>query len=147
MLRKLETVMQIRPYHPDDQRALIQLWVKCNLTRPWNDPEKDIRRKMSVDPDLFLVGEIEGKIVASVMGGYDGHRGWVYYLGVDPDYQRQGFGREIMEEVEKLILAKGCPKINLQIRTDNLAAIRFYESIGYKLDEVVSMGKRLESDE
>ena len=85
------------------RKEIIDLWKTCDLTRPWNDPDKDIDRKMKVDPELFLVGLINNKIVASVMGGYDGHRGWANYLAVDPDYQRLGLGQEIMEAVEALI--------------------------------------------
>ncbi|MBU0517620.1 GNAT family acetyltransferase [bacterium] len=139
--------MQIRPYENEDRDAVIQLWEKCNLTRPWNDPAKDIARKLEVNAELFLVGLIDGKIVATVMGGYDGHRGWMNYLAVDPAHQRRGLAQQIMRAVEERIEAMGCPKINLQIRTDNLAAIRFYESIGYMSDDVVSFGKRLECDD
>ncbi|MBU1881724.1 GNAT family acetyltransferase [bacterium] len=139
--------MQIRPYENEDRDAVIQLWEKCNLTRPWNDPAKDIARKLEVNPELFLVGLIDSKIVATVMGGYDGHRGWMNYLAVDPVHQRRGLAQQIMQAIEEKIEAMGCPKINLQIRTDNLAAIRFYESIGYMSDDVVSFGKRLECDD
>jgi ribosomal protein S18 acetylase RimI-like enzyme len=137
----------IRPFNSADKAAVIRLWDRCGLLRSWNDPKKDIDRKLKVNPELFLVGEMDGKLVACVMGGYEGHRGWVNYLAVDPDYQRFGLGRKIMDEVEDMIRAMGCPKINLQIRTDNLVAINFYKSIGYKMDEVVSMGKRLEVDD
>ena len=139
--------MQIRPYqHPSDLQPVIDLWIKCDLTRPWNNPEKDIFRKLKIAPELFLVGEIGGKIVATAMGGYEGHRGWVNYLGVDPEYQRQGLAREMMEEIERLLKEWGCPKINLQIRNTNLNAIEFYRRIGYNVEEITSMGKRLEED-
>ena len=138
--------LAIRPYHPYDETVVIALWQRCDLTRPWNNPKLDIERKMQVDPELFLVGEIDGEIVASVMGGYEGHRGWINYLAVDPVYQRQGIGREMMEAVEEKIQALGSPKINLMIRTGNTAVIEFYKSIGYRMDEVVSMGKRLVED-
>ena len=141
------TEMIIRSYLPTDENAVVELWCKCNLLRSWNNPKQDIERKLRVNPELFLVGLIDDKVVATVMGGYEGHRGWVNYLAVDPAYQRKGLGRQIMEAVEKKILAMGCPKINLQIRTDNTTAVRFYESIGYEMDEVVSMGKRLVEDE
>ena len=101
---------------------------------------------MKVDPELFLVGMIDSRVVAEVMGGYDGHRGWVNYLGVDPAYQRKGLGHQMMEAIEKKIRATDCPKINLQIRTDNLGAVKFYEKIGYKTDDVIGMGKRLAED-
>jgi len=138
--------LTIRPYQPSDETAVIALWQRCELTRPWNNPKLDIERKMKVDPELFLVGEIDGEIVASVMGGYEGHRGWINYLAVDPSYQRKGNGREMMAAVEEKIRALGSPKINLLIRTGNTAVIEFYQSIGYKMDEVVSMGKRLVED-
>ena len=140
--------MHIRSYkHPDDEAELIALWKKCGLVKPWNDPTKDIERKLTVNPELFLVGLIDNKMAATAMGGYEGHRGWVNYLAVDPDYQRRGLGGEIMQVIEAMLLERGCPKINLQIRTSNLQAIRFYESIGYKEDEVVSLGKRLIPDD
>lgn len=84
--------MTIRPYLPKDQNAVTELWYKCNLTRPWNNPKLDIERKLEVNPELFLIGLIDNTIAATVMGGYDGHRGWVYYLAVDPVYQRKGYG-------------------------------------------------------
>jgi len=139
--------MIIRPYLPADENAVVELWRKCNLLRSWNNPKRDIERKLQVNPELFLVGLVDDKVVAAVMGGYEGHRGWVNYLAVDPAYQRRGLGGQVMEAVEKKILATGCPKINLLIRMDNTAAVKFYESIGYKMDEVVSMGKRLVEDE
>jgi ribosomal protein S18 acetylase RimI-like enzyme len=138
--------MKIQPYALGDEKAVIELWRKCNLTRPQNNPKLDIERKLKVEPELFLVGLMDSKVVAAVMGGYDGHRGWVYYLGVDPAYQRKGLGRQMMEAIEKKIHGMGCPKINLQVRTDNLKAMKFYERIGFKMDEVVGMGKRLVED-
>jgi ribosomal protein S18 acetylase RimI-like enzyme len=92
-----DLIMAIRPYSPHDKTAVIELWQKCNLTRPWNNPELDIKRKLKVNPEIFLVGLSNEKIVASVMGGYDGHRGWVYYLAVDPEYQNRDFGKQIMK--------------------------------------------------
>lgn len=138
--------MKIQPYASGDEKAVIELWRKCNLTRPQNNPKLDIERKLKVEPELFLVGLIDSKVVAAVIGGYDGHRGWIYYLGVDPAYQRKGLGRQMMEAIEKKIHGMGCPKINLQVRTDNLKAMKFYERIGFKMDEVVGMGKRLVED-
>lgn len=138
--------MKIRPYEPSDGSAVIELWRKCKLTRPQNDPKKDIARKMKVKPELFLVGVEGDKVIATVMGGYEGHRGWVNYLGVDPDYQKMGLGRQMMETIEKKLLALGCPKLNLQVMVDNAKAVQFYERIGYKRDEVISLGKRLIPD-
>jgi ribosomal protein S18 acetylase RimI-like enzyme len=139
--------MLIRPFDAADEAAVIALWQRCGLTRPWNDPHKDIRRKLAVRPDLFLVAETEGAVVGTVMGGYDGHRGWINYLGVDPACRRRGIGRALMDQAERLLRIEGCPKINLQVRTTNTAAIEFYRRIGYAMDDVVSFGKRLEKDE
>jgi len=138
--------LNIRAYSTQDESAVIALWEKCNLTRPWNNPARDIQRKLRVNPELFLVGVIENRVVATVMGGYEGHRGWANYLAVEPAHQRQGLGRRMMQAVEEKLLAMGCPKLNLQVRTDNPSAVKFYERIGYKTDDVVSMGKRLIED-
>jgi ribosomal protein S18 acetylase RimI-like enzyme len=139
--------MLIRPFQPADEDAVVALWQRCGLTRPWNDPRKDIRRKLAVRPELFLVAEVEGAIVGTVMAGYDGHRGWINYLGVEPASRRLGIGRALMDEAEWLLRAEGCPKINLQVRTANTEAIEFYRGIGFALDDVVSFGKRLQRDD
>ena len=138
--------MQIRRYIQADEAAVVRLWERCGLTRPWNDPRKDIARKLAVRPDLFLVGVEAGEIVCSVMGGYDGHRGWINYLAVSPEHRRHGLGRALMAEAERLLLAEGCPKINLQVRSGNAEAIEFYRRVGYGVDEVISLGKRLIPD-
>lgn len=114
---------------------------------PHNNPFRDIERKLRVNPEWFLLGELEGKVIASCMIGYDGHRGWINYLAVSPLLQKKGYGREIMKRAEKILIDAGCPKVNLQIRTTNQKAIEFYKSIGFKIDDVMSMGKRLEPDE
>ena len=138
--------MLLRHFHPDDTEEVVALWQRCELLRPWNDPYLDIKRKMGVDPELFWVGEMDGCIMATAMGGYEGHRGWVNYLAIDPDYQRRGFGRLIMEKLETELLARGCPKLNLQLRADNETAVGFYTAIGYQQDAVISLGKRLIPD-
>ena len=138
--------MEIRPYRESDQDAVVALWGKCGLVRPWNDPVKDIRRKLRVQRDLFLVGSIEGRLVATVMVGFEGHRGWVNYLAVAKDCRKQGLGRLLMDQSEARLREMGCPKINLQIRRSNADAVAFYRSIGYAVDDVVSMGKRLIED-
>ena len=139
--------MQIRPYTPADETAVIDLWQRCELTRPWNDPRKDIERKLTVQPELFVVGERQGQIVATAMAGFDGHRGWINYLAVSPEVQKQGLGRQLMTHVEQALMAMGCPKLNLQVRAGNAQALAFYQAIGYGQDELVSMGKRLISDQ
>lgn len=139
--------MHIRPFQPEDEEAVVSLWRRCDLVQAWNDPQKDIRRKLDVRPDLFLVGVLDGEIVACVMAGYEGHRGWLNYLAVHPGQQRHGLARAIVTEAERLLRAAGCPKINLQIRTSNHGVIEFYRRLGYATDDVVSMGKRLEHDD
>lgn len=139
--------MEIRPYRTDDENQVIELWHQCGLTRPWNDPAKDIQRKLEVQPDMFLVGLIDDNVVGSVMAGYEGHRGWIYYLAVAPDVQHRGYGRRLMEHAEGLLRAVNCPKINLLIRTDNKDAIEFYRSLDYSMDAVTAMGKRLVPDD
>jgi ribosomal protein S18 acetylase RimI-like enzyme len=138
--------MHIQPYEPKYEQAVIKLWERCNLTRPVNNPQKDIARKMKVSPELFLVGILDGKVVATVMGGYEGHRGAVNYLGVDPDCQKKGLGKQIMLALEAKLLKLGCPKINLMFRTDNAVVEKFYEKLGYSRDTVIEMGKRLIPD-
>jgi ribosomal protein S18 acetylase RimI-like enzyme len=125
---------------------VVTLWEKCGLLRPANDPFKDIARKLKVGPELFLVGLIDDSIVATVMVGYEGHRGWLNYLAVSPSYQRKGYGKKMVEEAEERLSAEGCPKVNLQVRASNGEALKFYAAIGYTQDNVLSMGKRLEHD-
>ncbi|MCX5734802.1 MAG: GNAT family acetyltransferase [candidate division NC10 bacterium] len=141
------TTVDIRPYEPGDEEAVVQLWTDCGLVVPWNNPRRDIRRKLQVQAGMFLVGCVENQVVATVMAGYEGHRGWINYLAVSPRHQRAGIGRRMMEEAEALLRAAGCPKINLQVRSTNAAVIEFYKRIGFKIDDVVSFGKRLEPDE
>ena len=138
-----ENDFQIREYQESDEQHVISLWRDCNLLVPWNNPKLDIQRKLKVNPELFLVGLVDGKIVATVMGGYEGHRGWINYLAVSPDYRRKGFGKKIMVAIEEKLKSRGCPKINLQIREHNQDVIKFYKCIGYSNDHMISMGKRL----
>ena len=138
--------MRIRPYAAGDETAVIELWENCRLTRPWNDPRKDIARKLAVQPELFLVGVLGDAIVATAMAGYEGHRGWVNYLAVSPEHQRKGLGKTLMREVEKRLLARGCPKLNVQVRATNSEALQFYRRLGYAQDEAVALGKRLIPD-
>ena len=141
------TPMKIRCFQSEDEPAVIALWQQCDLVRPWNDPHRDICRKLKINPEWFLVGLVDGQVVAAVMAGYEGHRGWLNYLAVASEFQRRGLAREIVAEAERLLRNAGCPKINLQIRTSNQAVIEFYRRLGYSVDDVVSMGKRLEHDD
>ncbi|MDE2977680.1 MAG: GNAT family acetyltransferase [Acidobacteriota bacterium] len=137
---------EIRPYREANEDAVVALWHECDLVRPWNDPIKDIGRKLRIQRDLFLVGLLDGRLVATVMAGYEGHRGWINYLAVAPNSRKRGFGRLLMDEAEARLREMGCPKINLHVRRSNAEAAGFYRSIGYAEDDVLSMGKRLIED-
>jgi ribosomal protein S18 acetylase RimI-like enzyme len=138
--------MIIRSYEGSDLDSVLSLWQSCGLTQPHNDPVKDIQRKMSVQPELFLVGFEETNLVATVMAGYDGHRGWLNYLAVGPERRNQGFGKKIVMAAEQRLQQLGCPKINIQVRLANKQAMEFYRKIGFHTDEVASLGKRLVQD-
>jgi ribosomal protein S18 acetylase RimI-like enzyme len=139
--------MLIREFRRGDEEAVVALWMACELTRPWNDPRKDIERKLAHSPELFLVGVSDGVVVGSVMAGYDGHRGWINYLAVHPARRGAGVGRALMRAAEERLALLDCPKINLQVRAENESARAFYEAVGYERQELVDFGKRLVSDE
>ena len=139
--------IEIRIFDPKDEIQLIDLWVECGLIVPWNDPKKDIQRKLKDSPQLFFVGETKGKIIASCMAGYDGHRGWIYYLAVKPKYQKQGIASSLLSHAETSLIEIGCPKIDLMVRNTNSEIISFYHKVGYKNDPVVVLSKRLQSDD
>ncbi|HKJ12032.1 MAG TPA: GNAT family acetyltransferase [Ornithinimicrobium sp.] len=138
--------MRIRPFERADTDVVVALWHEVGITRPWNDPHRDIERKMSVQPELFLVGIEDGEVVASAMSGFDGHRGWLYYFAVSPTHQGRGLGRAMLDEVERLLIERGCPKLNVQIRDGASALVRRYEQWGYATDGATGMGKRLIPD-
>jgi ribosomal protein S18 acetylase RimI-like enzyme len=138
--------MHTRAYQTSDEADVVALWQICDLTRPWNDPYKDIARKLQVRPDLFLVGEVQGQVMATAMFGYEGHRGWVNYLAVAPQHQRKGHAKTLMEHGEALLLASGCPKLSLLVRAGNTSVVSFYQALGYQEDVVVCLGKRLIPD-
>ncbi|HEV8379064.1 MAG TPA: GNAT family acetyltransferase [Tepidisphaeraceae bacterium] len=140
-------MMHIRTFEPPDEPAVIELWRRCDLLRPWNDPQQDIQHKVKQNDGLFLVGLIENQIIASVMAGYDGHRGWLYLVAVDPAHQRRGHARQIITDAERLLRGMGCRKINLQVRDTNQQVIEFYQRVGYSIDPVLSMGKRFKNDD
>lgn len=139
--------MKIRPFYEPDRQAVIQLWQDCDLTRPWNDPDQDISRKMALQPELFLVAEDKAQVMASAMAGYDGHRGSVFYLAVSPEYQAKGIGKQMMQEIEERLMKLGCPKLNIVVRSTNDKVLEFYQKLGYLPDDVVSLGKRLITDD
>ena len=138
--------MQIRAYRPDDEAAVIALWQAAGLTRPWNDPKRDIDRKLTTQPELFLVVDDGDALVATAMVGYDGHRGWVNYLAVADSHRRRGLGRLLMADAERALTERGCPKLNLQVRSTNVDVLAFYARLGYAQDDVVSFGRRLIPD-
>ena len=134
----------IRTFRDEEADSVVDLWGRCGLHAPHNDPHAMIRRKTAFQPDLFLVGEDDGRVVATVMAGYEGRRGWINLLAVDPPSQGSGWGRAIMVEAERRLVALGCPKINLQVRETNTEALEFYARLGYVVDRVHSLGKLLD---
>ncbi len=133
----------IRTCRKQDTEEIVTLWEACNLIVPWNDPRKDILIKLNFQPDLFLVGTMDEKVIATAMVGYEGHRGWVNYLAVSPDHQKMGIGRKLMEEAALKLKALGCPKFNVQVRTSNTAVIEFYKKVGFSDDNVIGLGMHL----
>ena len=142
-----ESSLLIRPLKEGDEEALVSLWNMCKLTVPWNNPYKDIARKLKVQPELFLVGYLEDKLIASVMAGYDGHRGWINYFAVHPDFRAMGYGKQLMDNVENGLRELGCPKINLHIREENDKVFSYYQKLGFVEEKRINMGKRLEDDQ
>jgi ribosomal protein S18 acetylase RimI-like enzyme len=136
--------MQIRTYHDSDEAAVVALWNDALPdSAPHNDPAASIRKKVAVDRDLFLVADIEGAIVGTVLGGYDGHRGWIYSVAVDRRHRRQGIGGALIRRLEAALVERGCLKVNLQVRASNEEVVAFYAELGYAVEERISMGKRL----
>ncbi len=138
--------LDIQPFSPAHTDDVVELWQEIDLIRPWNDPVKDIQRKMDEDPNTFYIGLIDGEVVASCMAGYDGHRGWIYYLAVKVKYQKRGFAKALIIHAENELKKLGCPKIELMVREDNTDVIRFYKRLDYKDDPVIVLSKRLIED-
>jgi ribosomal protein S18 acetylase RimI-like enzyme len=136
--------MDIRPYEDGDEGEVAALWREVFPDAPpWNHPETDIRRKTAVQRELFFVASLDGRVVGTAMAGYDGHRGWVYYVAVSPAHRREGIGRALMGRVEEELRLRGCPKLNLQVRSSNAEVVGFYRSLGYGVEDHISMGKLL----
>jgi len=133
----------IRAIAEPDIAAVAALWETCGLTRPWNDPATDIALARRTPTAEIFVGSADDRIVASAMCGSDGHRGWVYYVAIDPAFQGKGYGREIMAHAEAWLAEKGVPKIELMVRSENTAVQRFYEAIGYNVEPVSVMARWL----
>ncbi len=138
---------KIRKYNYKDEDKVVKLWEDCNLTRSWNNPHLDIIRKIKVDHHLFLVVQKNNDIIATIMGGYDGHRGVINYLAVHPQFRRKGLARKLISVIEGKLIKLGCPKINLLVRSTNIKVVNFYKKLDYqKQNDVVIMGKRLIPD-
>ena len=139
--------MIISAFGVADKDAVIKLWQVCGLVRAWNDPQKDIDRKMTDRNGAFWVGRVGDHIMATVMIGYDGHRGSINYLAIDPAFKGQGYGRQLMQQAEIFLISIGCPKISFCVRRDNEPVVQFYDALGYKPDDVFFFGKRLIPDD
>lgn len=136
--------MHIRPYGDADEPAVIALWNEVlRDSAPHNDPATAIRKKRAFERDLFFVADVDGTVAGTVMGGYDGHRGWVYATAVKPAYRRRGIGTALIRHLERALADRGCLKVNLQVRASNATVVAFYERLGYAVEPRVSMGKRL----
>lgn len=141
-------IWAVRPFDRADTESVVALWTEAGLTRPWNDPRLDIERKLTVQPELFLVVEDEerstsARIIGTVMAGYDGHRGWLYYLATARSHRHRGIARSLVREAERLLLDMGCPKVQLMVREGNEGALGFYDDLGYERFSVSNTGRRL----
>ena len=140
-------MLNYRDFVSADTQAVIALWEACDLTRPWNDPEKDIQRKLGDRNGAFWVVSDGDEVVASVMIGYDGHRGSINYLAIAPRLQRSGLGAELMRRAEAFLIELGCPKVSFCVRKDNDGVLSFYDALGYDIDDIHFLGKRLIPDD
>jgi ribosomal protein S18 acetylase RimI-like enzyme len=139
-----EKMIAIRSYELEDEEDVVGLWREVFPNAPaHNDPHADISFKLQVQPELFFVALNGGRLVGTAMAGFDGHRGWVYYVAVHPSHRRKGIGSALMKRVEQALGEMGCPKLNLQIRSTNADVQAFYESLGYQVEDRISMAKRL----
>ena len=135
----------VRAASVGEVQAVVALWEACGLTRPWNDPDADFAQALASPASTVLIAGTagEGGIVGSVMVGFDGHRGWVYYLAVAPDHRRHGLGRALMAAAEAWLRGRHAPKLQLMVREDNIAALGFYEAVGLERQKVVTLGRFL----
>lgn len=135
--------MDIQEISDADIQNVIELWEMCGLTRPWNDPAKDINFARKNNNSTILVGYLQNTLIASAMTGYDGHRGHAYYVSVNPEYQGRGYGRKLIKATEQWLTENGVWKINILIRNDNSKVIDFYKELGYEDGETIQLGKRI----
>ena len=137
----------IAPIEDADIPAIIALWQRCGLTRPWNDPAADIALARKGANAAVLAGRDGSAIVATVLVGHDGHRGWVYYVAVDPDHRHKGYGGIVMEAAESWLRERGIEKLQLMVRSDNSQVQTFYQSLGYLAQERIVYAKWLDGRE
>lgn len=140
------TPSAIRTATPDDAELVIALWNASGLTRPWNDPQTDFDLALTTPTSTVLIAGQGGAVEGSVMVGFDGHRGWVYYLAVDPQARRSGLGRALMLAAEDWLRGQGAPKIQLMVRADNAEALAFYGALGLETQAVTVLGRRLDGE-
>jgi len=133
--------VEIRPFRIEDTDAVLELWRSVGMAGPGRSPRADIRKKLRHSPESFFVGLQEGRVVATVMAGYDGHRGWIYSLAVRPGLQRRGIGRAMVEAAETWLRGQGCRRVKLQVDPDRKEAVGFYRRLGYEVQDLVSMRK------
>lgn len=139
-----KTALAIAPLTDSDVDAVVALWERCDLTRPWNDPRADIALARRGAHSTILTGRRDGAVIASVMVGHDGHRGWLYYLAVEPQMQRRRLGSAMIAAAEDWLRLRGITKVMLMVRADNAARRGFYEAIGYARQERVVLAKWLD---
>jgi ribosomal protein S18 acetylase RimI-like enzyme len=138
--------MHIRTYLEQDEPDVVALWKQVLPNdAPHNDPATSIRQKLAVDRELFLVAEVAGRIIGTAIGGYDGHRGWIYSVAVAQEHRHRGIGSMLVRQVEAALIARGCLKLNLQVRSTNASVLGFYEKLGFSVEPIISLGKRLYS--
>lgn len=135
--------LKIRTFQDGDEEAVVGLWTRCGLTVPWNDPARDIARKLADSPELFFVAEAGGAVVGTCMAGYEGHRGWIFYMGVEPALRGRGLARALLAHAEAALAARGCPKVELMVRETNAGVLEFYRHLGYADEPVRVLSKRL----
>ncbi len=135
--------IEIGRFEASDEEGVVALWTEVfGLNTGTNTPRANLARKLAYDPELVLVAREGTRVVGTVLGGYDGVRGWIYAMAVAPSHRRRGIGTRLMAAIERALVALGCPKINLQVRADNLEVVSFYKRVGYELEERASLGKR-----
>jgi len=135
--------LDIGALSPAEAEAAVALWEEAGLVRPWNDPRADLRRALAGPASTVLAGRLDGRLVATAMVGWDGHRGWLYYVAVGADARRRGYGGEMVRAAERWLSPYDAPKLNLMVRTENQAAERFYESLGYRRAEAATLQRAL----